>query len=69
MLRVHAISSSELIYLATKVKGELELSERFLTTVAFWLVLLPTWIIMLAISASMDLEWVLVSLSKWYNVS
>ncbi|EPS50690.1 hypothetical protein CFSAN002367_10724 [Clostridium botulinum CFSAN002367] len=35
MLRVHAISSSELIYLATKVKGELELSERFLTTVAF----------------------------------
>ncbi|EHN14660.1 hypothetical protein IYC_12824 [Clostridium sporogenes PA 3679] len=30
MLRVHAISS-----LATKVKGVLELSERFLTTVAF----------------------------------
>lgn len=64
MLRVHAISS-----LATKVKGVLELSERFLTTVAFWLVLLATWIIMLAISASMALEWVLVSLSKWYNVS
>lgn len=56
MLRVHLISSSELTSLATKVKGVLELSERFLTTVAFWLVLLPTWIIMLDISASMDLE-------------
>lgn len=42
MLRVHAISSSELIYLATKVKRLLEFSERFLTTVAFCLVLLPT---------------------------
>lgn len=69
MLRVHAISSSELASLTTKVKGVLELSERFLTTLAFWLVLLPTWIIMLAISVSMALEWVLVSLSKWYNVS
>ncbi|AUM91764.1 hypothetical protein RSJ5_10975 [Clostridium botulinum] len=35
MLRVHLISSSELTSLATKVKGVLELSERFLTTVAF----------------------------------
>jgi len=35
MLRVHAISSFELTYLTTKVKGVLELSERFLTTVAF----------------------------------
>ncbi|CBZ03977.1 hypothetical protein H04402_02169 [Clostridium botulinum H04402 065] len=35
MLRVHAISSSELTSLATKVKEVLELSKRFLTTVAF----------------------------------
>lgn len=35
MLRVHAISSSELASLTTKVKGVLELSERFLTTLAF----------------------------------